>query len=170
MAQFAGAGLPALAGAAGGGRRFDAHQLHVEYQQRAAGNSRLGLRAVGQFGRHEQLPLGARLHQHQGFLPTLDHAIDREGRRRAARIRAVEFRAIEQLAAVLHRHLIGGSDGGRLACPGAMILYSRPDAVVTTPFSWPLRARNSLAAALLRAGSRLHHRAHEGCSLLRSAG
>ena len=48
-----------------------------------------------------------RLHQQQRFLPALDHRVDGERGRLAALVGAVELRAVEQRAAVVHRGLIG---------------------------------------------------------------
>ena len=108
-------------------------------------------RAVGEFRRYEQLPFRARLHQHQRFLPALDDAVHGKGRGHAARIRTVEFRAVDQLAAIVHGHAVGSAMGGAFLSPAARILYCSPEAVLTTPFSLPFFARNSFAAFALRA-------------------
>ena len=75
-----------------------------------------------------------------------NHPVHGKGGRLAALVGAVELRAVEQRAAIVHGHRIAGlSDAS--PCPGFSTAYCRPLAVVTTPFFLPLRARKARAAA-----------------------
>jgi len=76
---------------------------------------------------------------------------------RAARVRAVELRSIQQFAAILYRHGVGGCDRGRpCGRPAKMTLYSRPEAGRRDAFSRArLWAREILGRRLVVRGSRL---------------
>jgi len=58
--------------------------------------------AVGQFGRDEQLPFVADLHQLQGLDPTRDDAPDRKADGLATLDRTVKNRPVNQRALVMH--------------------------------------------------------------------
>ena len=91
------------------GRRLDGEKLHLEDERgvRADVLASPAL-AVGQLGRHEQLPLGADLHQLQGFRPPGDHLVGSELRRLAALVGAVELLAADQSAAVVNADRVRG--------------------------------------------------------------
>ena len=151
--------------------RFGAQHFHVEYQQRIGRDSGSRIRAVGEFGRHEQLPFRARLHQHQRLLPALDHAVARETSpacraSTSCRIPCRRSACRDSPRSLRRWRVIAGA----FVSPAARILYCRPEAVVFTPFSLPLRARNSSAAVLLRAPwATIEARAYS-CTCCRSAG
>ena len=63
-----------------------------------------------------------------------------------------------------------GVTAAALWSPGKMTLYSRPEAVVVTPFSCPLWARKSLAAAWLCAIAASITERTKSCTCCRSAG
>src|SRR5690606_7853668 len=60
--------------------------------------------AITQLRRNHDLPLVTHLHAGQGFLPTFDHAVQREGGRLATLDRAVEHSAVDQGAVVVSNH------------------------------------------------------------------
>src|SRR5262245_30013454 len=85
----------------------DAEQLDFELQRRVgrdhAARSALAVRARRRAG---QLGLAADLDALHTFGPALDHAVERELRRLAARVGAVELLAVGKGAAVVHAHLV----------------------------------------------------------------
>ena len=64
--------------------------------------------AVRQIGRNIENRLATLFHQLQSLGPAGDHAVEREGRRLAALDGAVEHFAADQLAGVVHGHLVCG--------------------------------------------------------------
>src|SRR5262249_3735476 len=87
----------------------DLEQLAIELE-RGAGLDLRGRAAVAvrHVGGADELRLAAGLHLGDALGPTLDHLVQREGRRLPALDRAVEDRAVDELAGVVHLHLVGG--------------------------------------------------------------
>src|SRR3546814_20596913 len=69
---------------------FDTEQLNREQQGRAARDRTLADRAIGELPGDREFDLVADAHQLHAFLPAVHHAVERKGRRFAARDRAVE--------------------------------------------------------------------------------
>src|SRR6516162_8028474 len=84
--------------------RLDGEQLNLEYKRGIRTDRGAGLaRAVGQVRRNKELPLGSHRHQWQRFGPTLDDSAHWQTRGLAALVRAVEFRAVDERAAIVDR-------------------------------------------------------------------
>jgi hypothetical protein len=90
------------------GSALDADEFDFKDKRRvrADGTTR-ALFAIGKFGGHEELPFRAGLHEREGFGPGFDHAVNRECDRLAALVRVVEFRAVQECAAIVNGDLIG---------------------------------------------------------------
>ena len=93
----------------GSGALFYPQQLHFEHEGGVrADGSACALCAVGQLGGDVEFPLGADGHELQGFHPAGDDLRDTEGGGRSAPHGAVEHRAVDERAVVVHLHGVRG--------------------------------------------------------------
>src|SRR6187549_2105870 len=92
-----------------GSARVDLEQLDLEAQGRVRRDRAISgaTLAVGDRRRTDQLGLAADLHLLHALGPARDDAAEREGRRRVARIGAVELLAVGEGAAVVHLDRVG---------------------------------------------------------------
>src|SRR6516165_968953 len=91
------------------GSALDPEEFDFEDKRRVRADATTrALFAIGKFGGHEELPFRAGLHERESFGPGFDHAINRERGRLAAFVRAVEFGAVQERAAIIHGDLISG--------------------------------------------------------------
>src|SRR3546814_511871 len=97
---------------------FDTEQLDREQQGRAARDRTLADRAIGELPGDREFDLVADAHQLHAFLPAVDHAVERKGRRFAARDRAVELAAVGEGADIMDGDLIDRAGVGAAAVAG----------------------------------------------------
>ena len=98
--------------------------------------------AVGEIGGNEELPLRSDRHQLQRFGPALDHASDGKRSRLSTLVRAVEFFAVDQRAAIIDGDRIGRC-GLRTCAFGQNLVLQTVGKNVCTPGFDLLAARKS---------------------------
>src|SRR4029077_15383537 len=86
----------------------DFEQLDFENERGAAGNRRAALVPIREDGRADELRLAADLHLLHALGPTGNHAVERERCGLVALIGAVELGSVNQRAAVVDLHGVGG--------------------------------------------------------------
>lgn len=89
-------------------RLVDPHDFDVEDQQRIRGDGGRGRHRVGEVGRDEHAPLRPTVHHRKGLAPTRDYIVGADHGRLAAAVAAVEFLAVEEPPAILHRDVVAG--------------------------------------------------------------
>ncbi|EAU68025.1 NTR [Stigmatella aurantiaca DW4/3-1] len=90
----------------------DLQQFHLEHERRATRDVRRGAAvAVGQVGRAHEAGLAAHLHLLHALRPAADDAVEREGRRLAPLVGAVELLAVGERALVVHLDDVRGLRG-----------------------------------------------------------